>query len=215
MFTEVAIEVHPLDVAGDHACVEWVASAVHSGPLPLATRTRGGDRGDRCAGVLSRGERGRVDGDKISASATLGRRRGPLRRAGASPRRLNKSRSGAQPVKVQLLFVLDWHAWLGHGNGAEMPAGCGRAEWAAADDPRILPGAATNPAGTPGSFGRCSLIRVEAPRSRVPAGLRRRPAGIERIAGSECRIVSAAPAGYGKTTLRPSGPTSTTDRSDG
>ena len=35
VFTEVAIEVHPLDVAGDRACVEWVASAVHSGPLPL------------------------------------------------------------------------------------------------------------------------------------------------------------------------------------
>lgn len=34
-FSEIEIDVVPLDVAGDRACVEWVASAVHSGPLFL------------------------------------------------------------------------------------------------------------------------------------------------------------------------------------
>ena len=66
-FTEVEIEVHPLDVAGDRACVEWVASAVHSGPLPL----------DEDETVVLEGSGRRVflrgvsvaefDGDKISA----------------------------------------------------------------------------------------------------------------------------------------------------
>ena len=67
VFTEVAIEVHPLDVGGDRACVEWVASAVHSGPLPL----------DEDETVVIEGSGRRVsfrgvsvaefDGDKISA----------------------------------------------------------------------------------------------------------------------------------------------------
>jgi hypothetical protein len=37
-FSEVEIAVNPLDVGGDQACVEWVASAVHSGPFPLDER---------------------------------------------------------------------------------------------------------------------------------------------------------------------------------
>ena len=32
-FTDVALELAPLDVSGDRACVEWVATATHSGPL--------------------------------------------------------------------------------------------------------------------------------------------------------------------------------------
>jgi ketosteroid isomerase-like protein len=34
-FTDVEIAFAPLDVAGAQACVEWVASAVHTGPLVL------------------------------------------------------------------------------------------------------------------------------------------------------------------------------------
>ena len=37
-FSDVEIAVDPLDVSGDQACVEWVASAIHSGPLPLDER---------------------------------------------------------------------------------------------------------------------------------------------------------------------------------
>jgi ketosteroid isomerase-like protein len=34
-FSERKVTVAPLDVAGDQACVEWVASGVHSGQLQL------------------------------------------------------------------------------------------------------------------------------------------------------------------------------------
>jgi len=34
-FTDVEVTVAPLDVSGGKAAAEWVASAVHSGPLPL------------------------------------------------------------------------------------------------------------------------------------------------------------------------------------
>ncbi len=34
-FSDVEIAVNPLDVSGDQACVEWIASAVHSGPFPI------------------------------------------------------------------------------------------------------------------------------------------------------------------------------------
>jgi hypothetical protein len=37
-FSDVEIVANPLDVGGDQGCVEWVASAVHSGPLPLDDR---------------------------------------------------------------------------------------------------------------------------------------------------------------------------------
>ena len=32
-FSDIELELAPLDVAGDRACVEWVATATHSGPL--------------------------------------------------------------------------------------------------------------------------------------------------------------------------------------
>jgi ketosteroid isomerase-like protein len=32
-FSEIDLEVTPLDVGADQACVEWVATATHSGPL--------------------------------------------------------------------------------------------------------------------------------------------------------------------------------------
>jgi ketosteroid isomerase-like protein len=38
-FTEIALMVEPLDVSGDRACVEWVASAVHTGALEGEERT--------------------------------------------------------------------------------------------------------------------------------------------------------------------------------
>ncbi len=34
-FSERKVSVAPLDVAGDRACVEWVASGTHSGPFSL------------------------------------------------------------------------------------------------------------------------------------------------------------------------------------
>jgi ketosteroid isomerase-like protein len=34
-FSDRKVTVAPLDVAGDRACVEWVASGIHSGPYPL------------------------------------------------------------------------------------------------------------------------------------------------------------------------------------
>jgi ketosteroid isomerase-like protein len=34
-FSDISLDVSPFDVAGDRACVEWVVSLTHSGPLPL------------------------------------------------------------------------------------------------------------------------------------------------------------------------------------
>jgi hypothetical protein len=34
-FSDIDIEVSPFDVAGDRACVEWVVTLTHSGPLEL------------------------------------------------------------------------------------------------------------------------------------------------------------------------------------
>jgi ketosteroid isomerase-like protein len=34
-FSDLELEVHPVAVDGDRACVEWVASATHSGPYLL------------------------------------------------------------------------------------------------------------------------------------------------------------------------------------
>jgi hypothetical protein len=34
-FSDVEIDVSPFDVAGDRACVEWVVTLTHSGPLEL------------------------------------------------------------------------------------------------------------------------------------------------------------------------------------
>jgi hypothetical protein len=33
VFSDIELDVTPLDVSGDRACVEWVATATHSGPL--------------------------------------------------------------------------------------------------------------------------------------------------------------------------------------
>jgi ketosteroid isomerase-like protein len=35
-FSDVELDVSPFDVAGDRACVEWVVTLTHSGPLQLA-----------------------------------------------------------------------------------------------------------------------------------------------------------------------------------
>jgi ketosteroid isomerase-like protein len=40
-FSERKVTVAPLDVAGEQACVEWVASGVHSGPLAVGPAPRG------------------------------------------------------------------------------------------------------------------------------------------------------------------------------
>ncbi len=34
-FSEVELDVSPFDVAGDRACVEWIVTLTHSGPLAL------------------------------------------------------------------------------------------------------------------------------------------------------------------------------------
>jgi hypothetical protein len=34
-FSDIELDVSPFDVAGDRACVEWVVSLTHSGPLEL------------------------------------------------------------------------------------------------------------------------------------------------------------------------------------
>jgi ketosteroid isomerase-like protein len=34
-FSDIELELAPLDVSGDRACVEWVATATHSGPLSV------------------------------------------------------------------------------------------------------------------------------------------------------------------------------------
>ena len=34
-FSDIELEVSPLDVSGDRACVEWVAQMTHSGPLVI------------------------------------------------------------------------------------------------------------------------------------------------------------------------------------
>jgi SnoaL-like polyketide cyclase len=38
-FSDVELDVSPLDVADDRACVEWVATLTHTGPLELAEET--------------------------------------------------------------------------------------------------------------------------------------------------------------------------------
>jgi hypothetical protein len=35
-FSDVVVEVTPLDVGGEHACVEWRATMTHTGPIALA-----------------------------------------------------------------------------------------------------------------------------------------------------------------------------------
>jgi hypothetical protein len=35
-FSEIDLEVAPLDVGGDYACVEWCVTMTHSGPLAIA-----------------------------------------------------------------------------------------------------------------------------------------------------------------------------------
>jgi hypothetical protein len=34
-FSDVVVDVTPLDVGGDHACVEWQATMTHTGPIAL------------------------------------------------------------------------------------------------------------------------------------------------------------------------------------
>lgn len=34
-FSDIDLDVRPLDVGGEYACAEWVLAATHSGPLPL------------------------------------------------------------------------------------------------------------------------------------------------------------------------------------
>jgi ketosteroid isomerase-like protein len=38
-FSEIEIEVSPLDVSGERACVEWVVTLTHSGPLAMDDET--------------------------------------------------------------------------------------------------------------------------------------------------------------------------------
>ena len=38
-FTDIALEVVPLDVGGDYACVEWTVDMTHSGTVTLADET--------------------------------------------------------------------------------------------------------------------------------------------------------------------------------
>ena len=35
VFSDIELDVSPFDVAGDRACVEWIVSLTHSGPLEL------------------------------------------------------------------------------------------------------------------------------------------------------------------------------------
>jgi len=35
-FSEIDLDVVPLDVGGDFACAEWTVTMIHSGPLPVA-----------------------------------------------------------------------------------------------------------------------------------------------------------------------------------
>jgi SnoaL-like polyketide cyclase len=37
-FSELVLDVHPVSVAVDRACVEWIATALHSGPYPVDER---------------------------------------------------------------------------------------------------------------------------------------------------------------------------------
>jgi ketosteroid isomerase-like protein len=37
--SDVHLELEPLNVGGQHACMEWVASATHSGPFEVDTET--------------------------------------------------------------------------------------------------------------------------------------------------------------------------------
>jgi hypothetical protein len=34
-FSDIELDVSPFDVSGDRACVEWIVSLTHSGPLEL------------------------------------------------------------------------------------------------------------------------------------------------------------------------------------
>ena len=36
VFSDIALDVVPLDVGGDYACAEWTVTMTHSGPLPVA-----------------------------------------------------------------------------------------------------------------------------------------------------------------------------------
>jgi ketosteroid isomerase-like protein len=46
-FTDIELDVTPLDVGADQACVEWVATATHSGPLVVDEDVMIGPTGGR------------------------------------------------------------------------------------------------------------------------------------------------------------------------
>lgn len=46
-FTDIELDVTPLDVGADQACVEWVATATHSGPLVVDEDVMVGPTGGR------------------------------------------------------------------------------------------------------------------------------------------------------------------------
>ena len=67
-FSDVEIEINPLDVSGDQACVEWIASAVHSGAFPIGVDDDGSVIEPSGRRVSLRGVTvATFDGDRISA----------------------------------------------------------------------------------------------------------------------------------------------------
>jgi ketosteroid isomerase-like protein len=47
-FSEIELELAPLDVSGDRACVEWIATATHSGPIVVDDDLEIAPTGRRC-----------------------------------------------------------------------------------------------------------------------------------------------------------------------
>ncbi|MET0919888.1 MAG: nuclear transport factor 2 family protein [Acidimicrobiia bacterium] len=72
-FSDVELVVNPLDVGGTSACVEWSATATHSGPLPIDDDTAIGATGQRV--TLEGVTVAEFDGDRIRRFRQYGNER--------------------------------------------------------------------------------------------------------------------------------------------
>jgi ketosteroid isomerase-like protein len=62
-FSDLELDVTPLDVGGDFACVEWTVRMTHSGPLELANGARFEPSGE--AVIVNGATIAEFDGDRI------------------------------------------------------------------------------------------------------------------------------------------------------
>ena len=114
-FSEMALDVIPLDVGGDYACVEWTVDMTHSGTISL------GDQQERRA-VRHSGHVARCHGRRVSrrpdllAAPVLGR----VHRARAARCPYRRTRP-ALGVDLTVTLELEWFRFHPRMGGADPP----------------------------------------------------------------------------------------------